>query len=82
MWEIAIVFWIPRGFKAKTQYLAGLAVHVVWSPVLTQIVLFYSLMHCDDFKWGKTREVIEDTAQSTSDLEKGVVSNTVVDKHE
>lgn len=28
--------------------------------MLTQIVLFYSLFHCDDFKWGKTREVVED----------------------
>jgi hypothetical protein len=61
------------------QYLAGLGIHVFWSPVLTQIVLFYSLMHCDDFKWGKTREVVEDTENLVAvDVEKGlVVSNTV-----
>lgn len=59
------------------QYLAGLGIHVFWSPVLTQIVLFYSLMHCDDFKWGKTREVVEDTEHLVVDLEKGLVSNTV-----
>ena len=57
------------------QYLAGLGIHVFWSPILTQIVLFYSLFHSDDFKWGKTREVIEDDDEKpkiteTDDLEK------------
>jgi hypothetical protein len=59
------------------QYLAGLGIHVFWSPVLTQIVLFYSLFHSDDFKWGKTREVVEDDDErpkitDTNDLEKGL----------
>jgi len=54
------VLWIPRSPRDKLQYLAGLGIHVFWTPVLTQIVLFYSLFHSDDFKWGKTREVVED----------------------
>jgi hypothetical protein len=55
-------------------------IHLVWSPVLTQIVLVYSLLHCDDFKWGKTREVVEDIdgvsgeMKDADDLEKGLVS--------
>jgi hypothetical protein len=69
------VFWIPRSRRDKLQYLAGLAIHVGWSPILTQIVLFYSLFHSDDFKWGKTREVVEDDEEKPlinddSDLEK------------
>jgi hypothetical protein len=47
-------------------------------------VLFYSLFHCDDFKWGKTREVVEETDEEreilriqnlkndSDDLEKGL----------
>ena len=57
------MLWIPRSGRDKLQYLAGLGIHVVWSPFLTQIVLFYSLFHCDDFKWGKTREVVEETEE-------------------
>jgi hypothetical protein len=69
------VCWIPRSPRDKLQYLAGLGIHVFWSPVLTQIVLFYSLFHSDDFKWGKTREVVEDDDEKpkiteTDDLEK------------
>jgi len=71
------VCWIPRSRRDKLQYLAGLGIHVFWSPVLTQIVLFYSLFHSDDFKWGKTREVVEDDDErpkitETNDLEKGL----------
>jgi len=46
--------------------------------VLTQIVLFYSLTHSDDFKWGKTREAVEETVEDNDenpDLEKGVKLN-------
>jgi hypothetical protein len=74
------VLWVPRSRKDKLQYLAGLAIHLAWSPVLTQIVLVYSLLHCDDFKWGKTREVVEDIdgvageMKDADDLEKGLVS--------
>jgi hypothetical protein len=78
------VLWIPRSGRDKLQYLAGLGIHVFWSPVLTQVVLFYSLFHCDDFKWGKTREVVEETDEEretlriqnlkidSDDLEKGL----------
>lgn len=67
--------WIPRSRRDKLQYLAGLGIHVFWSPILTQVVLFYSLFHSDDFKWGKTREVVEDDDErpkitETDDLEK------------
>jgi len=71
MWEVAIVFWIPRSPKDKAQYLAGLLVHVLWSPILTQIVLFYSITHSDDFKWGKTREAVEETVEDNDENENG-----------
>jgi len=63
--------------KLKMQWLAGLGIHAFWSPVLTQIVLFYYLMLCDDFKWGKIRDVVEDTKHSTTDVGKRLASNTV-----
>ena len=31
------------------------------------IILVYSLFHSDDFKWGKTREVIVDSNEKAAD---------------
>lgn len=40
------------------QYFVGFFLHIVTSPFMNIIILVYSLFHSDDFKWGKTREVI------------------------
>lgn len=32
------------------------------------IILVYSLMHSDDFKWGKTREVVKDGEKDVRDM--------------
>jgi hypothetical protein len=47
----------------------GPRIHVFWSTVLTQVVLLYSLFHCNDFKWGKTREVVEDAEEEKEILQ-------------
>lgn len=49
----------------RAQYFVGYFIHFCSSPFMNMVVLLYSLFHSDDFKWGKTREVI------TADGEKG-----------
>lgn len=41
------------------QYFVGYFFHFFTSPFMNIIILVYSLFHSDDFKWGKTREVIK-----------------------
>jgi chitin synthase len=33
--------------------------HMVVSPFVNFVITVYSMAHSDDFKWGKTREVVE-----------------------
>ncbi len=40
--------------------MAGFFFHFVTSPFMNIIVLVYSLFYSDDFKWGRTREVVTD----------------------
>ncbi|GJN79980.1 hypothetical protein PLIIFM63780_003504 [Purpureocillium lilacinum] len=51
-------------------YFVGFFFHLVTSPFLNVIVLGYSLFNSDDFKWGKTRQVVGepgDSEQATGD---------------
>lgn len=41
--------------------------HVFTSPFMNIIVLVYSLFNSDDFKWGKTREVIKASNEKDGD---------------
>ena len=36
--------------------------HMVTSPFMNIIIIIYSLAHSDEFKWGKTSDVVEDDA--------------------
>lgn len=35
------------------------------------IILVYSLVHSDDFKWGKTREVVQEEGEANTDAQGG-----------
>jgi chitin synthase len=68
MYMLTLVFWMPKGRKAKCQFLVGLVIYFFTGPFLTILVLFYTMWHLDAFSWGKTRQVVsEDTAASTDD---------------
>ncbi|KAG6020725.1 hypothetical protein E4U40_005905 [Claviceps sp. LM458 group G5] len=64
-YSFCIGFWLPRNNLERLQYFVGFFMHLFTSPFMNIIVLFYSLLYADDFKWGKTREVVG------SDGEKG-----------
>lgn len=41
--------------------------HLLTSPFMNIIILVYSLFHSDDFKWGKTREVVRGVNEKDGD---------------
>lgn len=49
------------------QYFVGYFFHFFTSPFMNIIILVYSLFHSDDFKWGKTREVIKTDGEKDGD---------------
>lgn len=67
MYMITLVFWMPRGSKAKCQFLVGLVIYFFTGPFLTIMVLFYTMWHLDAFSWGKTRQVISEDTDASSD---------------
>jgi chitin synthase len=80
---LTLVFWMPKGRKAKCQFLAGLVIYFFTGPFLTILVLFYTMWHLDAFSWGKTRQVIsEDTDISNDEVatEKAMYTVTVNDE--
>ncbi len=58
IYSFCIGFWLPRNAMERFQYFFGYFVHFLMSPFVNIIILVYSLYHADDFKWGKTRQVI------------------------
>lgn len=65
---LTLVFWMPKGHKAKAQFLVGLVIYFFTGPFLTILVLFYTTWYLDSFSWGKTRQIIsEDTDTSNDD---------------
>jgi len=64
IYYICVVFWLPRGMLAKTQYLVGLVMYVVCGPFLNLIVLGYALWNMDSFGWGKTRRVLSEDSDN------------------
>ncbi|OAQ76688.1 chitin synthase [Purpureocillium lilacinum] len=70
VYSFCIGFWLPRNNLERIQYFVGFFFHLVTSPFLNVIVLGYSLFNSDDFKWGKTRQVVGepgDSEQATGD---------------
>jgi chitin synthase len=55
----------------RAQYFVGFFLHFLLSPFMNIIIMVYSLFNSDDFKWGKTREVVGED----DDAEKGALVN-------
>ncbi|KAF2794230.1 glycosyltransferase family 2 protein [Melanomma pulvis-pyrius CBS 109.77] len=67
IYMLTLVFWMPKDRKAKAQYLAGLVIYFFTGPFLTIFVLFYTTWYLDSFSWGKTRQVISEETDTSSD---------------
>jgi len=65
----------PQGdlFSSIRLWLRGLlcVLYFFTSPVMNVIFLVYSLFHSDDFKWGKTREVVRSEGEKSEDSAHG-----------
>ncbi|KAL7943354.1 glycosyltransferase family 2 protein [Trichoderma barbatum] len=70
VYSFCVGFWLPRNMKERAQYFAGYFLHFCVSPIMNIVIMVYSLCHSDDFKWGKTREVVDD-----NDAEKAAGDN-------
>lgn len=68
LYSFCIGFWLPRNNLERLQYFIGFFFHFFTSPFMNIIILGYSLFHSDDFKWGKTREVITDGEKDSRDM--------------
>ncbi|KAF4466766.1 Chitin synthase 6 [Fusarium albosuccineum] len=66
-YSFCIGFWLPRNNLERAQYFVGYVMHLFTSPFMNIIILVYSLFNSDDFKWGKTREVIRDGNEKDGD---------------
>ncbi|PTB66156.1 glycosyltransferase family 2 protein [Trichoderma citrinoviride] len=69
-YSFCVGFWLPRNMMERTQYFVGFFLHFLLSPVINIVIMVYSLFNSDDFKWGKTREVVGE-----DDAEKGALVN-------
>ncbi|EMT64283.1 Chitin synthase 6 [Fusarium odoratissimum] len=67
LYSFCIGFWLPRNNLERAQYFAGYVMHLFTSPFMNIIILVYSLFHSDDFKWGKTREVVRGVNEKDGD---------------
>ncbi|KAK0610770.1 chitin synthase-domain-containing protein [Immersiella caudata] len=66
LYSFGLVFWLPRNNLERVQYILGYIMHILVGPLINMFIFFYSIYYSDDFKWGKTREVI-----GGDDLENG-----------
>ncbi|KAK5989726.1 Chitin synthase 5-like protein [Cladobotryum mycophilum] len=67
LYSLCIGIWLPRNSMERAQYFIGFFIHFCSSPFMNIIILVYSLFHSDDFKWGKTREVIRGDGEKDGD---------------
>ncbi|KAL6884845.1 chitin synthase domain-containing protein [Trichoderma longibrachiatum] len=70
-YSFCVGFWLPRNMTERAQYFVGFFLHFLLSPFMNIIIMIYSLFNSDDFKWGKTREVVGEE----DDAEKGTLVN-------
>lgn len=71
MYSFCIGFWLPRNNIERAQYFVGFFIHFFTSPFMNIIILVYSLANSDDFKWGKTREVVQEGGEGNTDAQGG-----------
>ncbi|PHH62219.1 hypothetical protein CDD81_7346 [Ophiocordyceps australis] len=60
IYTFLIVVWLPHNAISRLRYLLGWLMYLVISPFMNMIIMFYSILHCDEFSWGKTRAVVND----------------------
>ncbi|RFU76663.1 glycosyltransferase family 2 [Trichoderma arundinaceum] len=70
-YSFCVGFWLPRNMKERAQYFVGYFLHFLTSPFMNIIIMLYSLFNSDDFKWGKTREVIQGEDDAEKDAAAG-----------
>ncbi|KAK3376923.1 chitin synthase-domain-containing protein [Lasiosphaeria ovina] len=58
IYSLGLVFWLPRNATEQVQYVLGYIMHIFVGPFINLFIWIYSLYYSDDFKWGKTREII------------------------
>ena len=61
---VIMTVWLPRGFKERVQYLAGLGLFVFCGPFLNITVMIFAVWNMDSFGWGKTRKIVTDDESS------------------
>ncbi|KAL7930304.1 glycosyltransferase family 2 protein [Trichoderma chlorosporum] len=66
-YSFCVGFWLPRNMMERIQYFTGYFIHFLSSPFMNIIIMVYSLFNSDDFKWGKTREVVKDDDAAEKD---------------
>lgn len=66
-YSLCIGFWLPRNNLERLQYFVGYFLHLLSSPFVNIVILAYSLFNSDDFKWGKTREVVKESGEKDAD---------------
>lgn len=64
VYYITMVFWMPRGFLERAQFLLGLTIFAIAGPFINICVTLYALKNMDNFGWGKTRQVIAETGEA------------------
>lgn len=74
-----IVTWFPHNWVARGRFLIGFFMNLVLSPLVNITVTMYSLMHCDEFSWGKTRISAEgDTGHGGLSVEKLAAQQSIL----
>lgn len=61
LYYLSLVFWLTKTSLQRRQFLVGLAMFTLLGPFLNISVTLYAIIYMDNFGWGKTRKVIEET---------------------
>ncbi|KAI1105630.1 glycosyltransferase family 2 protein [Jackrogersella minutella] len=56
-----MVFWLCRSWFERRQFLIGLCIFTTCGPFINICVTLYACVYMDNFGWGKTRKVLEET---------------------
>lgn len=67
IYYIGIAIWLPRRAIERAQYLLGLAMFIICGPFINISVLLYAVYYMDSFGWGKTRQVVTEETDNSSD---------------
>ncbi|KAI0378727.1 glycosyltransferase family 2 protein [Hypomontagnella monticulosa] len=58
---VGLAVWLCRDWLERRQFLLGLAIFATCGPFINICVTLYACIYMDNFGWGKTRKVIEET---------------------